>query len=151
MTQRSIHMAHVWVPSTLGHGTMMCAYCSATYEEMAATDSLHKCDAVLPTPGDNPTQDELGNLFVLAVYAWRAERDYRAARERLLDRYKGKPINMTGPIFAISVEPREEGVGMTVRMRKKVGGGWVSPAEYDGQVTYPASERRKIVRDGDAD
>jgi hypothetical protein len=149
MQDDSLLLPHVWVRSPLGHGTKMCAYCSATYEELAAVGGLHECEATVPMSGDNPTQEEIGNLFALAVQSWKAERDYRAARELLLGKYK--KIDVTGEAFAMLVEPREEGVGLTVRMRKKVGGRWVSPAEYEGQVAYPPTEGRKIVRDGDAD
>ncbi len=36
---------HDWIPSTLGHGEVMCRWCCVTNREAAVIGTLNKCDA----------------------------------------------------------------------------------------------------------
>ncbi len=43
---------HDWVPSTLGHGDVMCRHCFMTNREAAALGALNECEVVVNTQAE---------------------------------------------------------------------------------------------------
>lgn len=43
-------MPHNWIPSTLGHGDVMCSRCFVTNLEAAALGIMNACDVPAPAP-----------------------------------------------------------------------------------------------------
>ena len=73
---------HKWIPSTLGHGDQMCAWCSITVREAAALGELgERPKAPLPSPDWAVLGPELVEALVKALTPFAAVADEYDDRE----------------------------------------------------------------------